>query len=284
MRVANLRGRAVLVADGVAVDIADVSGGAFSSDPQQLLCAWDSFLEWARGVDFSRVAGTPFALDELGPPVPRPPQVFAIGINYAEHASESGYPEDSLPVTFTKFRSAITGPVAEVTLPTETVDWEVEAVAVIGRRARGVSREHAWDHVAGLTVGQDLSERTGQLDGVRPQFSLAKSHEGFAPIGPWVVTPDEFEDRDDLAIACEISGRVVQSARTSSLIFDIPELIVRLSSICTLEPGDLVFTGTPSGVGNARNPKQFLRPGDRMTSRIEGIGEITQTFVSKVPA
>ena len=149
---------------------------------------------------------------------------------------------------------------------------------VIGREARHLQREQAWDHVAGLTVGQDLSERTAQLEGGRPQFSLAKSHEGFGPTGPWLVTPDEVPDRDDLAISCRLGDESLQSSRTGRMIYDVPELLVRLSAVCTLLPGDIVFSGTPAGIGNARTPKRFLGPDDVLTSEIEGIGTISTRF------
>jgi 2-keto-4-pentenoate hydratase/2-oxohepta-3-ene-1,7-dioic acid hydratase in catechol pathway len=154
-----------------------------------------------------------------------------------------------MPVTFTKFPSSIVGQGALVALPEGHVDWEVELVVVIGREAHQVSRESAWEHVAGLTIGQDLSERITQLQGSAPQFSLGKSFPGFGPTGPWLVTPDEFVDRDDLAIACSLSGEVMQSSRTSMMLYDVPELLVRLSAVCPLLPGDIIFSGTPSGIG-----------------------------------
>jgi 2-keto-4-pentenoate hydratase/2-oxohepta-3-ene-1,7-dioic acid hydratase in catechol pathway len=284
VRVANLGGRAVVVtAADRGVDVAEASGGAFGPDPQSLYDDWAAFVDWAsRRPGGDGGAARSFRVEELGPPVPRPRQVFAIGINYAEHAQEAGYPPEAMPVTFTKFPSCLTGPRAEVVLPTGTVDWEVEAVAVIGKGGRGIPRDAAWDHVAGLTVGQDLSERTSQLAGGKPQFGLAKSYAGFGPTGPWVVTPDELPDRDDLAIGCAVSGEVVQEARTSMLVYDVPELVARLSVVCELFPGDLVFTGTPAGVGNARDPKRFLTSSDTLVSTIEGIGTITQTFVDPV--
>jgi 2-keto-4-pentenoate hydratase/2-oxohepta-3-ene-1,7-dioic acid hydratase in catechol pathway len=278
VRFANLDGRAVLIStDDTAVDVADASAGAFPSDPQAVLQVWEEFAEWAGSV--SDAHGDVVNHELLGPPVPRPGQVFAIGVNYAEHAAEAGYPPDTMPVTFTKFPTCLTGPRAVVQLPSNTVDWEVEAVAVIGRAAKDVARENAWQHVAGLTVGQDLSERTSQLIGTKPQFSLAKSYPGFGPTGPWLVTPDELPDPANLAISCSISGEIVQESRTSRMVFDIPELVARLSSVCLLMPGDLIFTGTPAGVGNARNPKRFLEPGDVLESTVEGIGTIRQEFV-----
>ncbi|MGI5325354.1 fumarylacetoacetate hydrolase family protein [Actinomadura nitritigenes] len=283
MRIANLKGRLAVVVDdaagsATAVDVAEASGGRFAADPQAVFAEWDAFRDWAAGLDAAQ--GTPFAVEDLGPPVPRPPQVFAIGINYAEHAAEAGYPPESAPVTFTKFPSCLAGPVCDVELPSETVDWEVEAVVAISRAASRVRREDAWDHVAGITLGQDLSERTAQLAGAKPQFSLAKSHANFGPTGPWLVTPDAFGDPSDLAISCSLAGETVQSARTSAMIYDVPELVVRLSRVCRLLPGDLVFTGTPPGVGNARTPKRFVRPGEVLVSELEGVGSITQRFVA----
>jgi 2-keto-4-pentenoate hydratase/2-oxohepta-3-ene-1,7-dioic acid hydratase in catechol pathway len=276
VRLAQLDSRAVLVVDGSAVDVERASNGRFGSDPQALFGDWAAFREWGAGV--SAEGGAPIDSARLGAPVPRPGQVFAIGVNYVEHAAEAGYPADSLPVTFTKFPSCLSGPNTEVELPTETVDWEVELVVVIGAVADRVDRASAWDHVAGLTVGQDLSERVSQNTGAKPQFSLAKSHRGFGPTGPWLVTLDELADPADLAIGCAISGESMQGSRTSNMIYDIPELIARLSAVCVLQPGDLIFTGTPSGVGNARTPKRFLAPGDVLRSEIEGIGTLEQTF------
>jgi 2-keto-4-pentenoate hydratase/2-oxohepta-3-ene-1,7-dioic acid hydratase in catechol pathway len=282
VRTANLGGRLVVTDGGAAVDVAEASGGRFSADPQAVFADWDAFRAWAGTVDLTR--GTPFAVEDLGAPVPRPSQVFAIGINYAEHAREAGYPPESAPVTFTKFPSCLAGPVCEVELPSGTVDWEVEAVVAISRETRRVRRDDAWDHVAGLTLGQDLSERTSQLAGAKPQFSLAKSFANFGPTGPWLVTPDEFDDPGDLSISCSLSGETVQSARTSAMIYDVPELLVRLSRVCTLNPGDLIFTGTPSGVGNARTPKRFIRPGEVLVSELEGVGRLTQRFVAGSPS
>ncbi len=277
MRVANVAGRAVLVpGDDAGRDVERASDGRFGPDPQSLFADWPAFAAWA-----GAVSGEPdvrFTPAELGPPVPRPPQVFAIGVNYREHADEAGYPPDSAPITFTKFPSCLTGADAVVELPAATVDWEVELVLAVGLRPRRVRRAEAWRHVAGVTVGQDLSERVSQNAGSRPQYSLAKSHEGFGPTGPWLVTPDELPDRDDLAISCRLDGETMQSGRTSRMLYDVPELLVRLSAICTLLPGDLIFTGTPSGVGNARDPKRFLRPGEELVSEIEGVGRIRTRF------
>ncbi|GAA1002101.1 fumarylacetoacetate hydrolase family protein [Subtercola frigoramans] len=275
MRLANLSGRAVLVFGDSAVDVERASSGAFGSDPQALFEHWAAFVAWAESVEGG---GEPVDRSLLGPPVPRPQQVFAIGINYREHQAEAGYPEGSLPVTFTKFPTCLTGPDAVVELPPGSVDWEVELVIAISRRAHHVRKEEAWDHVAGLMVGQDLSEREDQLAGQRPQFSLAKSYPGFGPTGPWLVTPDEFEDPDDLAITCSLSGEVMQDSRTSAMIYGVADLIYELSRVCVLLPGDIIFTGTPSGIGNARTPKRFITVDDSLRSGIEGIGWLENTF------
>jgi len=291
VKLANLAGRAVLVTPSTgsgtenAVDVATASDGRFGPDPQALFDDWAAFAEWADTVAAPADASTSsatvaFDVSDLGAPVPRPRQVFAIGLNYAEHAAEAGYPPDSMPVTFTKFPSSIVGPDTVVELPEGHVDWEVELVVVIGREAHKVDRESAWDHVAGLTIGQDLSERITQLQGSAPQFSLGKSFPGFGPTGPWLVTPDEFADRDDLAITCTLSGEGMQSSRTSMMLYDVPELLMRLSAVCPLLPGDIIFSGTPSGIGNRRTPQRFIGPDDVLVSEIEGIGALTTRFAA----
>jgi 2,4-diketo-3-deoxy-L-fuconate hydrolase len=204
--------------------------------------------------------------------------VFAVGLNYADHAAEAGIAPPEAPVIFTKFASAISGPVTTVSLPPGSVDWEVELVVVMGRGGRDIPAARAWDAVAGLSVGQDLSERLGQMSGPVPQFSLAKSHRGFAPIGPALVTIDELDDPDDLELGATINGEVVQRSRTSQMIFPVPELIECLSRTVELFPGDVLFTGTPPGVGVGRTPPRFLGPGDVLRSHVDGIGELVQTF------
>lgn len=277
MKLANLAGRAVLVTEDGAADIARDSEGRFGPDPESVLARWDEFREWARAA-----ALTPQSFDEtlLGPPVSRPRQIFAIALNYREHAAESGFEIPARASVFTKFASSLTGPFGDIALVDGNVDWEAELVVVIGREARGVHVENAWDHVVGLTNGQDISERSRQLAGPAPQFSLAKSHPGFGPIGPWVVTPDELENPDDLEIACAIDGEEVQKSSTSDLIFSVPELIAQLSEVVTLYPGDLIFTGTPAGVGLAADPQRYLAAGEVLTTSIEGLGQMSHRLVA----
>ena len=279
MRVANLSGRLVIVTDGRAVDVEKASTGRFPADPQAIYSRWAEFRGWANEARFTDPE--PFDAADLGSPSPAPRQLFAIGVNYRAHAVETGLalPED--PLVFTKYASSITGPITEVALPEGGhTDWEVELVVVIGPEAYQVSEADGWSHVAGLAVGQDISERIAQMEGPSPQFSLAKSHPGFSVIGPWLVTPDEFDNPDDLELGCAVNGEPVQHARTNDLIFPVPTLIARISAVLPLLPGDVIYTGTPSGVGLGRTPQRFLAPGDELISTIEGIGELRQRFVA----
>lgn len=278
MRIANLANRLVLIAGDRAVDVERASGGRFGPDVQGVYSVFDEFKAWASGAALP--AGEAFDPADLGSPAPAPRQLFAIGLNYRAHAEESGFAAPPSPAVFTKFVSSIAGPYTEVTMPEGHVDWEVELVAVVGKPARRVDQAHGWEHVAGLTVGQDISERVLQLVGSAPQFSLGKSFPGFAPMGPWLVTPDEFANPDDLEIGCTIDGEQMQHARTSQMIFSVPALIESLSGVLPLYPGDVIFAGTPAGVGLGRNPQRWLQPGEVLTSTIEGIGSLRQTFVT----
>ncbi len=209
MKLANLDGRAALITDDGAIDLAAASDGRFGPELQALYDDWAALRDWVDRADLPDAA--PYAEADLGSPVPWPRQVFAIGLNYRSHAEESGMAVPDVPATFTKFPASLTGPFADVELAGATVDWEVELVAVIGTRADRVTEADGWAHVAGLTVGQDISERTVQF-AAGNQFSLGKSYRGFGPVGPWLVTPDEFADADDLGLGCAIDGTTVQNA------------------------------------------------------------------------
>jgi 2-keto-4-pentenoate hydratase/2-oxohepta-3-ene-1,7-dioic acid hydratase in catechol pathway len=282
VRIATRSGRTVLVSPDTAslVDVAEASGGLFGPDPRGVYDLWDEFVDWAAvaSIDFA-AAGVPVVFDELGPPSPDPRQVFAIGLNYRDHADESGLGYPDSPTVFTKWTGSFTGPAGELVLPAATVDWEAELVVVIGRRAERVAAADAWSHIAGLTVGQDYSERALQLSGPAPQFSLGKSYPGFAPQGPWLVTPDEVGDPDNLAIECRLNGETMQKSTTNRLLFSVPSLVEHLSSVLPLTPGDVIFTGTPAGVGGTRKPPRFLKAGDVVETTIEGIGALRQVCV-----
>ena len=287
MRIANNAGRLSLVEIDRILDVERASGGSFDSDPAAAFARWDELATWAASVHVStHPDATPLEDATLLAPSPLPRQVIGIGLNYADHAAESGLSIPTEPVVFTKFPSSVTGPDVDVILPGPTVDWEAELVVVIAKGGRHIPLEEARSHVAGFTTGQDLSERTVQWQGQPAQFSIGKSFEKFAPTGPFIVTLDEFAEPDRLRIAATIvsadgTETRVQDGETDQLIFGIDELVSRLSETVELLPGDLIFTGTPPGVGASRDPKRFLVAGETLITEIEGIGRITQRFVDR---
>jgi 2,4-diketo-3-deoxy-L-fuconate hydrolase len=280
IRLVNAKGRASLVLGDRLVDVERASGGRFSADPMAAIAQWEAFRDWADGLRESAADGMRCDTD-LGPPVPRPSKVFAIGMNYREHAREAGLEIPEMPLVFTKYPSCLVGPRADVRLSSDFVDWEVELVVVIGRRGDAIAAPRALEYVAGYCVGQDVSDRRLQFAGKPPQFSMGKSVNTFGPIGPALVSIDAFPDPNDLGISCAVSGEGMQDARTSDMIFSAGELIAFLSSLCTLEPGDLIFTGTPAGVGSTRTPRRYLRVGDEIVSTIEHIGTMVNRCVAR---
>jgi 2-keto-4-pentenoate hydratase/2-oxohepta-3-ene-1,7-dioic acid hydratase in catechol pathway len=275
VKLANVDGRAALVLGDQIADVATASAGRFGPDPMDLYAQWDDFRGFAATVT---TATGPLVEAVVGNPVPRPRQVFAIGLNYRSHAEESGLALPEVPAVFTKFPASLAGPFDDIAIVGDSVDWEVELVVVIGRAADRAERSDAWSHVAGVTVGQDISDRHLQF-AAGGQFSLGKSHRGYGPIGPWLVTPDELGNPDDLGLGCSVNGEKMQDARTTDLVFDIAQLIAELSAVLPLLPGDVIFTGTPAGVGIVRQPPRFLQPGDTLESWIEGIGSIRNHVV-----
>jgi 2-keto-4-pentenoate hydratase/2-oxohepta-3-ene-1,7-dioic acid hydratase in catechol pathway len=275
-RLLNVDGRAALAHEGSWFDLARLSGDESLADPMTAVARSEELHALASACPATEPDG-PIDPTRLGPPVPRPPQVFGIGLNYRDHAAEGGLAAPEAPLTFTKFPSCLAGPTAEIALSGDHVDWEAEIVVAIGRETRSVDVDAAWTSVAGLMLGQDVSDRAVQLAGERPQFSLGKSFPGYGPTGPALVSPDALPDRDDLALWCDVNGERMQSSRTSRMIFSIPTLVAYLSSICTLYPGDLIFTGTPDGVGLARG--RFLSPGDVVTTGADGLGELRNVCV-----
>ena len=267
MRLAVIDGRASVVRDGMAFDVASHSEGRFGPSAAAVYDDWKEFRSWEASASLTH--GTPFVAADAAAPSPTPRQVFAIGLNYRAHQIESGFPEPSEPMVFTKFASSITGPIADLTLYTDAVDWEVEAAVIIGTTAYRVAAEAAWNHVAGVTAAQDFSARDVQMRPAgTPQFSLGKSFPGFTPMGPTLVTPDELEDRDDIPVRCAINDVTVQESSTADLIFPVAELIAYLSAILPLLPGDVILTGTPAGVGLGTNPQRYLVPGDQITTTV----------------
>ena len=215
----------------------------------------------------------------LGAPVPDPRSVFAVGLNYRSHAAESGLDLPENPLVFTKFPSCLVGPRHDIALNSTTGDYEVELVVVIGSGGRDIAEADAWSHVAGLTIGQDISDRALQFAAKPPHFDLGKSRDTYGPMGPVLVSTDSFADPDDIELSCWVNGEPRQHDRTSNLIFGVPRLIAYLSSILTLSTGDVIFTGTPEGVGAAS--RRFLSPGDVITSTIDGIGTMVNRCVER---
>jgi 2,4-didehydro-3-deoxy-L-rhamnonate hydrolase len=268
VRIANVDGRAHTVSDGRLVDVERASGGRLPADPTALVGRLGELDGLEIPDDAPAVEGT-----QLGPPVPRPSKILACALNYRGHAEESGLQIPDAPVLFAKLPSALAGPADDLVIPDgrDKVDWEAELVVAISHRGKEIRAAQAWDYIAGLMCGQDVSDRGEQFRSVR-QFTLAKSRDSYAPTGPWLVTPDELDHPNDLAIRCVLDGEEVQSSRTSDLIFPIAELVEFVSSWATLEPGDLIFTGTPSGVGDGREPPRYLSPGNVVETEVEGIG------------
>jgi 2-keto-4-pentenoate hydratase/2-oxohepta-3-ene-1,7-dioic acid hydratase in catechol pathway len=217
----------------------------------------------------------------LQAPIPRPPKLICIGLNYRDHAEESKLPIPDIPTVFAKFSTAVIGHGHPVVLPKISTkpDYEAEFAVVIGRRGRHIPEAQWRDYVFGYTMVNDVSARDFQM--ATSQWMIGKTFDTFAPMGPAVVTADEIEDPHDLAISLTLSGEVMQSSNTGNLIFKVPYLIAFLSSVFTLEPGDVIATGTPGGVGFARKPPRWLRPGDEMRVQVDGLGELVNPVVAE---
>lgn len=217
----------------------------------------------------------------LGPPVAGTRTFIAIGLNYADHAKETGQELPAEPILFNKAASCISGPYDDVVYPknSDRMDWECEIAFVIGRRARYVAEQDALRHIAGYCICNDVSERRFQTKR-NGQWVKGKSAETFGPIGPWLVTTDEIEDPHSLAMSLDVNGIRKQTGSTATMIFQIPKLLAYVTEFMVLEPGDIVTTGTPPGVGSAKKPPEYLRPGDTMTLKIDGLGEQRQRVVA----
>jgi 2-keto-4-pentenoate hydratase/2-oxohepta-3-ene-1,7-dioic acid hydratase in catechol pathway len=223
----------------------------------------------------------PLSQVKLHAPLRNPPRVFAIGLNYRDHAKESGMALPTSPVVFIKLQSSIIGPGEPIVLPKNSTqpDYEAEFAFVIGKGGYRIPAAAWREHVYGYTIVNDVSARDVQF--ASTQWSMSKSFPTFCPIGPAIVTADEIPDPHNLAIELSIDGEVLQSSNTRELVFKIPELIEYLSSITPLEPGDIVSTGTPPGVGLGRTPKRWLKPGETVTITVEGVGSLTNPVVAE---
>jgi 2-keto-4-pentenoate hydratase/2-oxohepta-3-ene-1,7-dioic acid hydratase in catechol pathway len=209
-------------------------------------------------------------------PIPNPRKIVCLGLNYRDHAAESGMEPPPEPVLFSKYPTALIGHGADIVLPpvSTQVDYEAELVVVVGRGGRNIPESQARAHVAGYAVGHDVSARDWQLNKPGKQWMAGKTFDTFAPVGPALVTTDEVPDPQALGIRLRLNGQTMQDSNTSELIFGVDAIIAYLSQIFTLEPGDLIFTGTPPGVGMARKPPVWLKPGDVVEVEIDGLGTL----------
>jgi 2-keto-4-pentenoate hydratase/2-oxohepta-3-ene-1,7-dioic acid hydratase in catechol pathway len=214
-------------------------------------------------------------------PIPRPPKFICVGLNYRDHAAEARMEIPAVPTIFSKFSNVVIGPGAPVVLPkaSSKPDYEAEFAFVIGAGGRHIAASRALEHVFGYTIVNDVSARDFQI--ATSQWLMGKTFDTFAPTGPWIVTREEIADPHTLGISLEIGGETLQKSNTSQMIFKIPELIEYISRVVTLEPGDIVATGTPAGVGFARKPPRWLKPGDETVVRIEGLGELRNPVVAE---
>jgi 2-keto-4-pentenoate hydratase/2-oxohepta-3-ene-1,7-dioic acid hydratase in catechol pathway len=228
-------------------------------------------------------SGPSYALSsvQLLAPIPRPPKFICVGLNYRDHAREAGLEIPSIPTIFSKFSNVVIGPNQPIVLPkgSQRPDYEAEFAFVIGPGGRHIPAARAMDHVFGYTIVNDVSARDYQM--ATSQWLMGKTFDTFAPMGPWIVTRDEIADPHALDLSLEIGGEILQSSNTRELLFGIPALIEFISTVVTLEPGDIVSTGTPAGVGFARRPPRYLRPGDEVIIRIDGIGELRNPVIAE---
>jgi 2-keto-4-pentenoate hydratase/2-oxohepta-3-ene-1,7-dioic acid hydratase in catechol pathway len=263
--------RVGVVSDGQVID------SGFDGSMIALISGWPAARTAVERAAACR-AGRPLAETELLAPVPRPGKIFAIGLNYADHIEESKLPTPAHQVWFTKAVTCVNGPYAPVQIPKASpyVDYEVELVAVIGRGGRHIPAEKAEEHIFGYCIGNDVTERFWQHR--TAQWSLGKSFDTHAPFGPWITTADELADVHGLGIRCRVNGELRQNSNTKQLVFNVFEQVEHLSQAMTLEPGDIIFTGTPGGVGAAMEPRSFLKSGDVVRCEIDGLGDIENSF------
>lgn len=274
---ANVNGKSALISDGSFFDLEVISDGAVSADPMEALAEPETLHTLSADLESFAATGN---VDDvvLGAPVPRPANSFGIGLNYQTHVDEAAMDTPEVPMVFAKLPSCITGPTSDVQMRSGECDYEGELVVVIGSGGKDIREDRAWEHVVGLTVGEDFSDRGAQFMSTPAQFTLGKSMDSFGPTGPVLVSTDSFTDPADLELRTWVNGELRQHDRTSSMIFSIPELISFISRHVTLSTGDLIFTGTPEGVG-FRNGV-FLIDGDVVRTSIEGIGTLENRCIS----
>ena len=263
-------GRAIFIKDDKYYDVNTISNGDISSNSLKALSDTEKLSQLYINLNDYEPSGNLSDIN-LDPPI-IPTNVFAVGLNYKKHAEESNLEIPPFPMIFTKHSTCISGPKSDICMKSDMVDYEAELVFVIGKGGKDISKEDAWQHVAGLCVGQDISDRPVQFHATPPQFNLGKSFDTFGPIGPYLVSTDLFDNKESLKLQCWVNDELRQETLTNDLIFDIPYLISYISEFITLNTGDVIFTGTPEGVGATQG--KFLKDGDILKTTIEGIGTL----------
>lgn len=275
-RFANVDGRAALVSGEHYYDLETLSEGSVSSDPMLALTQTETLHKLAGQLDGQDPTGV-LETAQLQSPSPRPRNSFGIGLNYRNHAEEAGMPIPETPMVFTKYTSCISPPNADVELRSDYVDFEGELVVVIGQPGKDIPVDEAWNHVAGLCIGQDISDRPAQFTSSPPHFNLGKSFDTFGPMGPVLVSPDLLPENANMELITRVNDEIRQQDKTGDLIFDVPALVSFLSYITSLTSGDVIFTGTPGGVGVVEG--RFLNDGDIIETSIEGLGSMRNRCV-----
>ena len=270
-KLANIEGRAALVDGEIYYDLETISNGKFNNDTSNALTNLVGLSELSEDLSKSEPSGLLHDI-KIDAPISAPKNCYAVGLNYRNHAEEAGMDIPSVPMVFTKHTTCLVGPNSTIEMRSDHVDYEAELVVVIGKSGKDIQKDNAWDHVAGLCAGQDISDRTVQFSSNPPQFNLGKSFDTFGPMGPYLVSPDGLQDKESLEIECKVNQEVRQKDNTNDLIFDVPSIISYLSEIVTLNTGDIIFTGTPGGVGIMEG--KFLKEGDVLSTSIEGIGTL----------
>ena len=270
-KLANVNGKSSLIYGESYYDINTISQGKISSDPSEVLDSLNDLHELSSNINNFEPTGL-IENSLLGAPITNSRNCFAVGLNYKAHAEESGMEIPPFPMVFTKHTSCIVGPFEEIQMRSDIVDYEAELVVVIGKKGKNITKDNAWEHVAGLTVGQDISDRAVQFHATPPQFNLGKSFDTFGPIGPFLVSPDLVTNKDAVQLQCYVNDELRQETSTDDLIFTVPDIISYISEFLTLNTGDLIFTGTPSGVGATQG--KLLKHGDIVTTSINEIGTI----------
>jgi 2-keto-4-pentenoate hydratase/2-oxohepta-3-ene-1,7-dioic acid hydratase in catechol pathway len=282
--ISTTHGTTTAVVEGDEIVDLSLAARELPTEMSALLAGGSEALELVRAAVASGRGRSPLAEAKLAAPVLRPSKFLAVGLNYADHVAENGGEMPEFPTVFAKLPSCVAGPYDDVERPvvSPALDYEGELAFVIGQRCRHVPRERAHEVIAGYTVANDVSVRDWQIK--TPQWTLGKSFDTHGVLGPWIVTPDEVDPTAGLELTTHVNGELRQHSSTSNLIFDCAALVEILSTACTLEPGDVIATGTPSGVGAFMEPRTWLAPGDVVRVEIEGVGAVENRVVAEVAA